>query len=198
MRKLFRQAGRASLLMGLGLLAGCGEADAPDDALTAIHAPEIARIEAAEVVLDGAHIPTLDPGTMNDAEIRKAIGPGPRCAFRYTSTGRPVLAVDLPPDGATRRGVVKLNGSLVILTVAPTELASAEGAAGPADVLAADVLALAAEPIRTTLWPFPRGLTETRGGLRSLEATMVFEVGDSLRAGYRGYLDCVVPEPPPG
>lgn len=180
---------RFLLVAGLGLLMGCGEADAPDDALRAIRAPEIVRIETVQAVLDGAHVPTLDPGTMNDAEIRRAIGAGPRCEFRYTSTGRPVLAVGV--DETTPRGVLKLNGSLIVLDLAPMALAAAEGGSVPSD----DVV-LVAEPIRVLVTPLSGELNEINDGLPSREATMVFEVADSLKVGYRGYLECL-PEPPP-
>ncbi|HEV7368445.1 hypothetical protein [Arenibaculum sp.] len=179
----------AGLIAGLGLLTGCGEADAPDDAIDAVRAPEPARIMTVQAVLDGAHVPTLDPHTMKDAEIRMAVGAGPRCEFRYTSTGRPVLAVGAGSGASTPRGVLKLNGSLIVLELAPAEPAAAGGGQ-------ADDFALVAEPIRALVAPVPGELNEIRDGLASREATMVFEVGDSLRVGYRGYLECL-PEPPP-
>ncbi|TWA93167.1 hypothetical protein FBY14_102344 [Azospirillum brasilense] len=197
MGKVFPQAGRPSLLLivGLGLLAGCGEADTPDDATKAIRPPEIVRIETAQAVLDGAHIRTLDPGTMNDAEIGKAIGAGPRCEFRYTSSGRPVLAVGMAPDNSAQRGVLKLNGSLVVLEPASPELASADPASAGGGVGRVEGLALVAKPIRTTVSPAPEEKTEIRVGMQRREANMIFEVGQDLKVGYRGYLECV-PEPP--
>lgn len=157
-------------LAGLGLLAGCSESDAPDDDLTAIRAPGIARIVPASEAISGAHIPTLDPAPMNDAEILKALGEGPHCEFRYTSTGKPVLAVKARPNGAAQ-GVVKLNGHLVVLQSAPAENATV----------------LEADRVRMTLTPDPG---EKADGSQ-VEATSIFEIGNDLRAGYRGYYDCL-------
>ncbi|MGE3279964.1 MAG: DUF6692 family protein [Alphaproteobacteria bacterium] len=165
------------LLFVLGLLAGCDN-EAPDDETQPARAPEIPRIVTAQEALAGAHIPTLDPATMNSAEIRKAIGNGPRCIFRYTSTGRPVLAVSTGAPAAAAEGVVKLNGHLVPLKAAPIEPAGRNG----------EILLLA-EPIRMTVAPDPGAQTEDPGYLRR-QANMIFEVGQSLRVGYRGYLEC--------
>jgi len=81
----------------LGLLAGCDGSGAPDDVVEHPRAAEIARIVAAEEALANAVVATLDPHTMSDAEIRKALGTGPRCEFRYTNSGKPVLAVGAHP-----------------------------------------------------------------------------------------------------
>ncbi|MFC4172851.1 DUF6692 family protein [Microvirga sp. GCM10011540] len=187
MRTLSSWGGQAHLafVVGLGMIvAGCSENEAPDDDLTSIRAPEIARIVPAQEALAGSNIPTLDPAPMNDAEIRKALGAGPLCEFRYTTAGRPVLAVGTQPDGAPRGGIVKLNGSMVPLSPAPVD-----GASG-----AASTLLLVADPIRMTVTP--EGAEQTDGtGAQRREANAVLEVGQSLRVGYRGYLDCIS-EPP--
>jgi hypothetical protein len=171
----------------LGLLAGCDGSDAPDDVVQHPRAPEIARIVPAEVALANAEVAKLDPATMNDAEIRQAIGTAARCEFRYTSSGKPVLAVGDQPNGLPLGGVVKLNGHLVSL-----EAARADRAAG-----AAESLLLTAGPIRMTVTPDRREGSEDRNGMRRREADMVLEVGESLRVGYRGYLGCG-PQPPAG
>ena len=155
-------------------LAGCEDSDLPDDELQPARAPEIARIIPAEEVLTGAHVPTLDPATMYDAEIRKALGAEVRCEFRYTTAGRPVFAVEVLLSGAVAEGVVKLNGNLVMLQ--PT--------------VAADVpeggFLMTAGDIRVTVMPLGGPVT----GEEAHEADMVFEIGDNLRAGYRGYHTC--------
>jgi hypothetical protein len=171
------------LVLVLGLLTGCDN-EAPDDETQPARAPEIPRIVTAQEALTGAHIPTLDPATMNDAEIRKAIGAGPRCVFRYTSAGKPVLAVSTGATDVTVGGIVKLNGHLVPLKAAPIEPAGR----------GSDILLLA-EPIRMTITPDRGVQAEDRDRLRRQQANMIFEVGQSLRVGYRGYLDCVS-EPP--
>lgn len=174
MRLVSSQTGwRVALVFALGVLAGCGQNQAPDDDLTAVHAPEIARVVPASEALAGAHIPTLDPASMNDAEIVKALGAGPHCEFRYTSEGRPVLAWQAPSNGAAV-GVVKLNGHLVILRSASTS----------------GDLVLAAEQVRVTIAPDREDQGNGPANERQEEANVVFEVGSRLRAGYRGYYKC--------
>ncbi|UEM02457.1 hypothetical protein JL101_021055 [Skermanella rosea] len=196
MDAVFPQNGRVPFLPGLifvlGLLAGCGQDDAPDDDTGAIHAPEIARIVPAEEALAGAHIPTLDPATMNGAQIRKAVGAGPGCEFRYTAAGKPALAVSMGAAGETVVGIVRLNGNLVVLEPAPIDGDVGQGAD----------FSLAAPPIRITVSPDAGEPAEGRDGVRHREANMIFEVGQRLKVGYRGYLDCLsepaMVDPAPG
>lgn len=54
----------------------------------------------------------------------------------------------------------------------------------------ADRLLLAAGPARMTVTLDPREGTEDRDGIRRRQAEMVFDVGESLKVGYRGYLGC--------
>lgn len=168
------------LLLALGLLAACTEGEAPDDDLQAIHPPEIARIVPAGEALAGAHVPTLDPSTMNDAEIRKALAEGPRCDFRYTSSGRPVLAVRMQPGGGALDAIVKINGHLV-----PLEATQLDPGTAPAGELQ-----MRSEPVRVVVQPDARKPAAAPAGVQRREANMIFEVGQRLRAGYRGYLDC--------
>ena len=168
------------LLLAVGLLAACTESSAPDDDLQAVHPPEIARIVPAGEALAGANIPMLDPSTMNDAEIRKALAQAPGCAFRYTTSGDPVLALHREPAGKALSAVVKLNGHLV-----PLQAAQADAAPG-------ERLVMVSDPVRIALQPDPSEGKTPRAGIERREANMTFEVGRQLRVGYRGYLDCAL------
>ncbi len=161
-------------LLALGLLAGCSESDAPDDELNPVRGHTISRIVPAGEAIAGAHLPTLDPMTMNDAEVEKALGTGPRCAFRYTSTGRPVLAFQGRPGTDPGQGVVKLNGNLVLL-----QSQSADGS-----------LALQADEVRLVLSPKPGEPPDEREEAGRIEMDTVFTAGDGVKAGYRGYFGC--------
>ena len=88
----------AAMMLALGLLSGCSENEAPDDELHPVKGPEVPRILPATEALSGAHIATVDPATMHEAEIRKALEPGTRYDFRYTTRGKPVLAFTLQPQ----------------------------------------------------------------------------------------------------
>jgi hypothetical protein len=183
MGKLIPRIGRAPslLILILALLAGCDQNDAPDDDLEAVRAPEIARLVPAEKALAGAEIPKLDPATMNDAQVRNAVGSGAYCQFRYTTAGEPVLAVNMPSGGGPGSGIIKLNGNLVVLEPEPIDGSGNERSGK---------LSLAADPIRMTVLPDPVESGEDRDGVRRQEANMIFEIGQNLKVGYRGYLDC--------
>jgi len=158
-----------------GLLAACDVDPRPDD-LGAARAPQIVRLAPVEEALVNAQIPTLDPGTLNDARIREVIGAGSRCEFRYTQAGRPVLAFGAPPEGGSLGGVVQVNGHLVRLDAQP---------AAPSGLLL-----LTAGPVRLTVSPDGGAGNVAAGNVTRREADLVFEVGEELRVGYRGYLSC--------
>lgn len=166
-----------------GFLTACAENDAPDDDLSSTRAPEIARVASAGDALSGSQTSKLDPASMNDAEVRQGVGAGPVCMFKYTASGHPVLVASMEPDGSPHGGIVKLNGYLVRLNPARTDAAKQNGR-----------LELAAEQIRLTVSDDGRSEQEPDREQRRA-ADMVFEIGDSLRVGYRGYLICQ-PSPP--
>lgn len=169
----------------LGALAGCGQNDAPDDA--ASRAPEVARVKAAAQALEGAHVPMLDPATMNDAEIRKVIGTGRHCTFRYTSTGKPVVAFRVDQGASPMMGVVKFNGSLVALNPEPAVVPDK-----------AARLVLVADPVRLSVQPYAQTITSAKQNADKVEAEMVFEIGQELKVGYGGYLECEAAPAAPG
>jgi hypothetical protein len=173
-----------ALCFALALLPGCSENEAPDEELHPVKALDIARIMPAKEALAGAHVPTLDPATMHEADIRKALKTGPRCDFRYTTNGKPVLAISHSGETAGS-AVVKLNGQLVMLTPGST------GGSGEQFT----PLVMVADPVRVTVNPEQREEVGDRANVRRREANMIFEIAQSLRVGYRGYLDCT-PEPP--
>nr|CCD31947.1 V-type H(+)-translocating pyrophosphatase [Methylocystis sp. SC2] len=159
-------------------LASCAESDAPDDEANPARSAEIPRILSAEEALAGAHIPTVDPATLNDAEIRKVLGPSPHCVFRYTSSGKPVLALANRPAASQVTGVLKLNGSLIRLQLANG------GADRPEDTLG-----MTAGSVRAGLTPLAAKGLDGRASERR-EMNLVFEIDSRLKVGYRGYFSC--------
>lgn len=168
--------------VALGLLVGCGQSAAPDDAPAA--PPEVVRMEPAAQALAGAHIRTLDPATMKDAEILKVVGARPHCTFRYTTAGKPVVVVGLGAGGNPEVGVVKLNGKLVL--VEPDRAAIGLKPGGFS--LVADRVRLRVQPERAV---------NASGSSQRVEAEMLFEVGEELRVGYGGYFECKAAPPSP-
>ncbi|MBB4054067.1 hypothetical protein GGR20_003743 [Devosia subaequoris] len=162
-----------ALLAVTVLLTGCSRNDAADDAVNPRVGSSVARLVSAAEILAGANIPTLDPHTMADAQIKEIIGAGPRCAFHYTSSGDPVLGTAREPAQDVPAGVVMLNGNLVALQSAPAE-------AG---------LVLVADEIRFTITS-GNGDSTTPSPSSMEDATLVMHIGDQLTVGYRGYYGC--------
>lgn len=171
---LARNRAKWGIVLAVALLAGCSRNYAPDDANDPALGTEVARILPASEVLAGASIPSLDPSTMDDVQIDEVIGAGARCTFHYTSTGKPILAITQSDVGAAA-GVVMLNGDLIPLEAGP--------------ILDGATVVLGADPIRFTI--FPVNATSVNG---REQAELIFEVGDQLRVGYRGYYGCWDPE----
>lgn len=165
------------LVFSFGLLTACSQSPQPDDAPS--QPPEIARVTTAAQALEGAHIPTLDPSTMNGAEIRKVVESSQHCTFRYTSTGKPVVIAGVDQNGSTVNGVVKLNGSIIALQ--PDSGAPGSGSGG---------FALAADPVHLRVQSDPQAAASAKSGQGQVAAEMVFEIGQQLKVGYSGYLDC--------
>ncbi|MFN7023363.1 MAG: hypothetical protein ACK4QP_02315 [Pseudorhizobium sp.] len=156
------------LLASASFLSGCGEQDAADDIIDPPRAEEPVRLVSGDEAIAGADIPTLDPATMVDAQIAKVLGSPAQCTFRYTSAGKPVLALNRTTGNAATTAVVKVNGHLV-------ELRPANGDGN---------LVLASGPISVTL---SAGDGQSK---EKVEADMVFSSSDSLRVGYSGYYQC--------
>ena len=175
-----RRLAHIGLVIGVGLLAGCGQSPKPDDAPSP--APETARVKTAAQALEGLHISTLDPSTMNDAEIRRVVESSRHCTFRYTSTGKPVVVAGVDQNGNPVTGVIKLSGGIIALQ--PDSGAAGKGSGG---------FALAADPVHVRLQLDPQAAASAKSGKDQVEADMIFEVGQQLKVGYSGYLDCKAP-----
>lgn len=176
----------AALITAALFLASCAESDAPDDETNPVRSPEISRILPAEDALVGANISTLDPATMNDAEIRKVLGPSSHCVFRYTSSGKPVLALTNSAAARQATGVVKVNGGLLRLQL---ERGRADGSG--------HAIVMAAGPARAVLTPLAANELDGRVSKRR-EMNLVFEIDTRLNVGYRGYFECPAASAPSG
>ena len=162
------------LMVAVASLAACGNDAVPDDEINPVGGPEAARILSPEELLAGANVPQLDLSPMNEAEIRQ-IGLGPRvCHFRYTTSGKPVLALEPQSAEGEPAGVAKMKGDLLAL-----------------DGRVADQgYVLTAEPVAITLVPDGGVAGLDPVGSDRLEATVVLEIVEELRVGYRGYFQC--------
>lgn len=168
------------LLLAALALAGCG-GPAPGEGvkqpLMRGPAPELVSLGEAVQAPD---ITAIDPQTMHQAEIEKALGAGPYCAFAYTAESPPVLAFKAA-EGV--RGVIKIHGRLVML--------GAEQAQQPATP--AQGVALSTEGGRVEV----RVANGSAGsGGEPQVADMLFELEQGLRVGYRGWYRCAAQTPP--
>jgi hypothetical protein len=164
---------RITLFIVFTAAAGCGS-EAPDDKVNPILAHDVPRLVPAQEALETSAIASIDPHTMNDAEISKVLGAGPFCAFRYVSDGKPVLAWKRQPSGSHAMAVVKINGALVGLQNEPD--------AG-SNVFRADAM-------RLTLSGKERDQSEAGSLTHPREAKLLFEIDEQLRVGYSGYSVC--------
>lgn len=169
----------ASLLATALLLGACGD-PAPGEGVEQrpMHEP-MPEVVSLDQALQTPVIPTVDLGTMNAAEIEKALGAGPLCFFAYTAGSPPVLAMQ-NAENDTGRGVIKIHGKLVELRQNPApDYHSGKGpivlGAGGAQVkveLAADSDIERIEPDR------------------EYAADAVFTLDQGLEVGYRGWYRC--------
>ncbi|MBB4658133.1 hypothetical protein [Parvularcula dongshanensis] len=161
------------------LLAACG-GPAPGEGMDAPMASEpVPEVVPARDAVMTADIPTIDPGTMNEAEIEKVLPEGPRCSFVYTAASPPVLAGALPAGGGPARGVVKIHGRLVAL----------EGAVQDFDALRGGTR-FASGDVSLEVSPDPQKEGRVRDGVRRRPADMVFRLEEGLTVGYRGWWRC--------
>jgi hypothetical protein len=164
---------RIVLFIALAAAAACSS-EAPDDKINPVRADAVPYLVSAQEALDTSEIATIDPHTMNDAEVSKILGSGPFCAFRYVSDGKPVLAWKRQSNGSKEVAVVKLNGVLVGL--------QNEADAG-SNVFTADT-------IRLTVSGSETRQSDSDSIAHPGEAKLLFEISDQLRVGYSGYSVC--------
>ncbi|MCF6369958.1 DUF6692 family protein [Rhizobium halophilum] len=156
----------AALVAAATLLSACGD-DVADDVLDPRSGHQVATVVPASAAIANAVIGALDPATMVDAEMQKVLGGPATCSFHYTSFGQPVAALRADSNDEPASGVVKLNGHLIEMQTTRAE----------------DSINMTAGDIRLAI--APQGDGE--------EAKMVFEIGQDMKVGYRGYYRCARP-----
>jgi hypothetical protein len=160
------------MLVATLLLAACGD-PAPGEGMKKppMSDPQ-PEIVSARKAVNTPDIPTIDPQTLDTAEIAKVLRGGPLCVFAHTAESPPVVALEATKENGAL-GVVKIHGRLVKLTVRRTE--------SGAFALSADGMAVEIKP------------ASNDDGARSAElheADMHFELEQGLRVGYRGWYRC--------
>jgi hypothetical protein len=118
-----------------------------------------------------ADIAQTDLESITDDELRRVLGTGPVCRFAYSSGAAAVAAATAPGNGESR-GVIKLHGRLVPMSVRYQSRA-AEG------------FELSSDDVRVVTAPYENASGE---GVRDAEARL--HIGNELDAGYGGFYEC--------
>jgi hypothetical protein len=118
-----------------------------------------------------AELATTDLESLTEAELERMLGSGRVCRFEYAPDEAPVAAATAPDAGASR-GVIKLHGRLVIMTVRYPASAS-------------DGFELASDDVRVTAAPYE---SQADGQARDGEALL--QIGRDLEVGYGGFYSC--------
>jgi hypothetical protein len=120
-----------------------------------------------------ANLATTDLESLADTEVQRVLGSAPVCRFSYAPDGEPVAAALAPREGgATGRGVIKLHGRLVPMTV---RYAASAGQG----------FELSGDEVTVTVTP-----DDAAAGTGRREAEAVLRIGDGLEAGYGGFYSC--------
>lgn len=170
------------LIVALGFpwLTGCGDRAPGEGMEKSLVERPMPEVVPGPVAVGTSDITTLDPATMNQAEIGKVVPSGPHCAFVYTAASPPVLVGGAKAKNASITGVVKLHGRLVELTVQH---------AGTIDELSAGAT-FTAQGITLTVTPDREEGSEADENQRRWPANLLFELDQGLRVGYHGWYTC--------
>ena len=133
-------------------------------------ASQAEQASASEAVRT-ADLATTDLEPITDAELQRMLGSGPVCRFAYGPDEAAVAVATSPAAGASR-GVIKLHGRLVAMTVRYPS-SPAEG------------FELSNEDVSVTAAPF-----EAQVGNAVRDADARLRVGKDLDAGYAGFYGC--------
>lgn len=156
------------------IMAACDNPAPGEGMLRPLAEEPLPEVVPAAEALRSPDLTTLDPGTLDRAEIEKALPAGPQCSFKYTAESLPVLAAALPPGSSHPQGVVKLYGRLVQLT----------GHLGQGREDLAEGATFTAEGMRLTIKP------EGEANAKRRVANMQFKLDQGLLVGYRGWYGC--------
>jgi hypothetical protein len=158
------------------LLSACGD-PAPGEGMGQAPMPDpMPELLGAREAVQLPDIPTIDPQTLEAAEVRKVLGTRSYCSFSYTAESPPVVAFSEPGQiKTTDKGLVKIHGRLVALS---------------AQSVKPGIIYLTAEGMKLEVSiaePPGQGDANT---VQHREADMHFELEQGLRIGYRGWYSC--------
>lgn len=134
------------------------------------------RESPAEVMPAGeaarsANVATTDLESLTDAEVQRMLGSNPVCRFAYAAGNAAVAAATVPGVDASR-GVIKLHGRLVPMTVRyPTS--------------AGEGFELSSDDVRVVVLPY-----EGIDARAAREGEARLQIGDALDVGYGGFYEC--------
>jgi hypothetical protein len=133
--------------------------------------PEPAEEMPAGEAARRAELATTDLEALTDAELQRMLGAGPICRFAYAPDHAPVAAATAP-GADDSRGVIKLHGRLVPMSVRY-------------QTLAGDGFELSSADVRVSAAAY-----EGTAGNGAREADARLQIGEDLEVGYGGFYEC--------
>jgi len=137
------------------------------------------RLVSASEAIHQADPAKTDLEEMDDADVDKAIGQGPRCTFRYGRSSPAVLAVRLDPAAPESRAVAKVNGHLFELS---GSFVSPERPWSGRVELVAPGMSIALAPVDEADAVGQASVT--------VESDAVMRIDKGVEAGYGGFFTC--------
>lgn len=156
----------------LVLVSACGDPAPGEGVDGSVGEHPMPEIVSATEAVQSVSVSEIDPGTMQESEIRKVLPSGPRCSFAYTAESPPILASTMGPNGQAV-GVIKIHGRLV--KVSAPQVTGFEALVKGGSFKAGD--------IELEIRPEEQGI-----GKRPSEAH--FLIGNELTVGYQGWYSC--------
>ncbi|MEH6389191.1 MULTISPECIES: hypothetical protein [Pseudomonas] len=138
------------------------------------------EVVGAQQAVNSPDIPTIDPQTMQRAEIEKVLGDGPYCQYRYTAESPPVLAASNAAKNERYRAVMKIHGRLVEL--------SADQNPGYENLNKG--LAFTAQGLEMKVFPDGEGQAESAKPGERVATELHFSLEQGLSIGYLGWYEC--------
>lgn len=166
--------------LSAAVLAGCDDPaprDAMDNSVMQAAPPEVM---GAQQAINSPDILTIDPQTMQRAEIEKVLGKGPYCYYRYTAESPPILAASNAAQNERYRAVTKIHGRLVELTADQK----------PGYEKLTEGLVFTAEGLKLKVLADGKRQPESAKPGERVAAELHFSLEQGLNAGYLGWYDC--------
>ena len=162
------------------VLTGCADPAPGEGMENPMMQKPLPELASAQDAVSSPDIPTIDPQTLQTAEIVKVLGNVPQCAFRYTAESPPILAIGDSDQGVGSQAVTKIHGRLVQLSSdrKPSYESLQEGLSFTADGMTMRMVSDEPEKVKSG---------------KQVTAELHFSLQQGLNVGYLGWYECDAP-----